>query len=194
MGASRGGWRSRLQGRVFNSRLSSRAPLLWLVPARRRSNGVTPGLTGYERALIEMEARAERSRAATPPSASGWSSIQPLYTAGTSAKDGDLLDARFPVYHAGRGGQYTYHGPGQRVAYVMLDLKRRRPDLRAYVASLEAWLIDALAAFGVQGETRQTGSASGRRGPTSRAPRASRLRTRSPPSACGCGAGRLSTA
>ena len=77
----------------------------------------------------------------------------PLYTAGTSAKQSDLVDARFPVHGAGRGGQFTYHGPGQRVAYVMLDLKRRRPDVRAYVASLERWLIEALQAFDVVGET-----------------------------------------
>src|ERR1700710_1013642 len=78
----------------------------------------------------------------------------PLYTAGTSAKAADLIAPdRFPVFATGRGGEYTYHGPGQRVAYVMLDLKRRRPDLRAYVASLEGWLIDALAGLGVRGET-----------------------------------------
>jgi lipoyl(octanoyl) transferase len=80
----------------------------------------------------------------------------PLYTAGTSAKDGDLLEARFPVHRTGRGGEFTYHGPGQRVAYVMLDLKRRRPDVRAYVGSLEHWLIEALGLLGVTGETRGT--------------------------------------
>ena len=79
----------------------------------------------------------------------------PLYTAGTSARDGDLLDARFPVHRTGRGGQFTYHGPGQRVAYVMLDLRRRRPDVRAFVGALERWLIDTLAEFGVVGETRE---------------------------------------
>ncbi len=79
----------------------------------------------------------------------------PLYTAGTSARPDDLIEARFPVFRAGRGGQFTYHGPGQRVAYVMLDLKRRRPDVRAYVAALEGWLIDALKTFGVEGVTRE---------------------------------------
>src|SRR5580693_5626401 len=79
----------------------------------------------------------------------------PLYTAGTSAKPSDLLDARFPVHETGRGGQLTYHGPGQRVAYVMLDLKRRTPDVRAYVASLEEWIIRTLAAFNVRGERRE---------------------------------------
>ena len=78
----------------------------------------------------------------------------PLYTAGTSAKASDLLDARFPVYETGRGGQLTYHGPGQRVAYVMLDLKRRNPDVRAYVAGLEDWIMRALAIFGVIAERR----------------------------------------
>jgi lipoyl(octanoyl) transferase len=79
----------------------------------------------------------------------------PLYTSGTSGKAQDLLDARFPMFASGRGGQLTYHGPGQRVAYVMLDLKRRRPDVRAYVASLEEWIIRTLAVFDVRGERRQ---------------------------------------
>jgi lipoyl(octanoyl) transferase len=79
----------------------------------------------------------------------------PLYTSGTSGKAADLLDARFPMFATGRGGQLTYHGPGQRVAYVMLDLKRRRPDVRAYVASLEEWIIKALAVFNVRGERRE---------------------------------------
>lgn len=79
----------------------------------------------------------------------------PLYTSGTSGKAADLLDPRFPLYQTGRGGQLTYHGPGQRVAYVMLDLKRRRPDVRAYVAGLEEWIIRTLAAFNVRGERRE---------------------------------------
>jgi lipoyl(octanoyl) transferase len=79
----------------------------------------------------------------------------PLYTAGTSGKAADLLDPRFPLYQTGRGGQLTYHGPGQRVAYVMLDLKRRRPDVRAYVAGLEQWIIRTLDAFNVRGERRE---------------------------------------
>ena len=78
-----------------------------------------------------------------------------LYTSGTSGKIADLLDPRFPVFQSGRGGQLTYHGPGQRVAYVMLDLKRRRPDVRAYVASLEEWIIRTLAAFNIRGERRE---------------------------------------
>jgi lipoyl(octanoyl) transferase len=78
----------------------------------------------------------------------------PLYTAGTSARPEDLIEARFPVHQTGRGGQFTYHGPGQRVAYVMLDLNRRKPDVRAFVVALEEWIIRTLAALGVQGERR----------------------------------------
>jgi len=79
----------------------------------------------------------------------------PLYTAGTSAKDADLIAPdRFPVFRTGRGGQFTYHGPGQRIAYVMLDLKRRKPDVRAFVCELEAWLIDTLHELGVAAERR----------------------------------------
>jgi lipoyl(octanoyl) transferase len=80
-----------------------------------------------------------------------------LYTGGTSAKDGDLLDRRFPVYTSGRGGEYTYHGPGQRVAYVMLDLKKRQkmPDIKQYVCNLERWVIAALKEFGIEGHCRQ---------------------------------------
>lgn len=80
----------------------------------------------------------------------------PLYTAGTSAKEADLLDStRFPVYRAGRGGQYTYHGPGQRIAYTMLDLRERGPDVRCFVHNLEEWVIRALASFNVKGERRE---------------------------------------
>src|SRR3982074_3221543 len=79
----------------------------------------------------------------------------PLYTSGTSGKADDLLDARFPMFATRRGGQATYHGPGQRVAYVMLDLKQRRPDVRAYVARLEGWIIRPLAPFNVRGERRE---------------------------------------
>jgi lipoyl(octanoyl) transferase len=79
----------------------------------------------------------------------------PLYTSGTSGNQDDLLDPRFPMFTTGRGGQLTYHGPGQRVAYVMLDLKRRRPDVRAYVASLEEWIIRTLDAFNIRGERRE---------------------------------------
>ena len=113
-----------------------------------------------------MEARAEAIARGDAPERVWLIEHPPLYTAGTSAKDSDLIDARFPVHRAGRGGQFTYHGPGQRVAYVMLDLKRRRPDVRAYVATLESWLIDALKAFDMdrrdaRGPGRRMGRASG---------------------------------
>ena len=116
---------------------------------------VTSGLTDYEPAVAFMEARAQ-AIAEGPAAEQVWLvEHPPLYTAGTSARSEDLLDSRFPVFKTGRGGQYTYHGPGQRVAYAMLDLKRRRPDVRAYVGALEGWLIDTLALFGLAGETRE---------------------------------------
>ena len=100
-----------------------------------------------------------RARRPLPPARSrSWSgcwNTLPLYTAGTSAKPGELIEARFPVFESGRGGQMTYHGPGQRVAYVMLDLKRRGPDVRRFVATLEEWIIRTLAAFNVRGERRE---------------------------------------
>src|SRR5579863_4772070 len=109
----------------------------------------------YPEALELMEARVA-DIAAGRASELVWLLEHPsLYTLGTSGKAADLLDARFPIFESGRGGQLTYHGPGQRVAYVMLDLKRRRPDVRAYVASLEEWIIRALAAFNVRGERRE---------------------------------------
>jgi lipoyl(octanoyl) transferase len=113
-----------------------------------------PDLVGYSEAVAAMEARA--AAIADGAAELVWLvEHPPLYTAGSSARDGDLLDARFPVHRTGRGGQFTYHGPGQRIAYVMLDLKRRRPDVRAFVAALERWLIEALAAFEVSGQTRE---------------------------------------
>jgi lipoyl(octanoyl) transferase len=116
---------------------------------------VEPGLTAYEDALAFMEVRADAIRAGTAGEMVWLVEHPPLYTAGTSARPADLLEPeRFPVHSAGRGGEYTYHGPGQRVAYVMLDLKRRREDVRAFVAALEDWLIAALAAVNVRGERR----------------------------------------
>jgi len=108
----------------------------------------------YDDAVRFMEARAEAIAAGAAPELIWLVEHPALYTAGTSAKPEDLVDARFPVHKTGRGGQYTYHGPGQRVVYAMLDLKARRPDVRAYVGALEAWIIDALAAFGVEGGIR----------------------------------------
>jgi lipoyl(octanoyl) transferase len=140
---------------VLNSRHAPHAPLLAPRDAPPVEWIVTPGLTQYSDALIEMEARAEAIARGDAAERVWLIEHPPLYTAGTSAKDSDLVEARFPVHRAGRGGQFTYHGPGQRIAYVMLDLKRRRPDVRAYVASLERWLIEALTAFHVVGETRE---------------------------------------
>jgi lipoyl(octanoyl) transferase len=109
----------------------------------------------YLEAVSAMEARAADIAAQTAPELVWLLEHPPLYTSGTSGKAGDLLEARFPLFTTGRGGQVTYHGPGQRVAYVMLDLKRRRPDVRAYVAALEEWIIRTLAAFNVRGERRE---------------------------------------
>jgi len=110
----------------------------------------------YPDALAEMEARVDAIRAGTAPELVWLLEHPPLYTAGTSAREEDLLEPnRFPVYQAGRGGQFTYHGPGQRVAYVMLDLKKRGGDIRAFVHDLEEWLIRTLAAFNIRGERRE---------------------------------------
>ena len=109
----------------------------------------------YPEAVADMEARVAAIRAGEASEQVWLLEHPPLYTAGTSARDADLIEPdRFPVYRSGRGGQFTYHGPGQRVAYVMLDLNRRKPDLRRYVAALEAWIIGTLARFNVAGERR----------------------------------------
>jgi lipoyl(octanoyl) transferase len=109
----------------------------------------------YLEAIAAMEARVADIRDQQVPELVWLLEHPPLYTSGTSGRPGDLLDPRFPLFATGRGGQLTYHGPGQRVAYVMLDLKRRRPDVRAYVAGLEQWIIRTLAAFNVRGERRE---------------------------------------
>lgn len=117
---------------------------------------VSHRLVDYETATARMDAVVEALRAKTGPERLWFLEHPPLYTAGTSAKVEDLkAPIRFPVFKSPRGGQYTYHGPGQRVAYAMLDLTRRKADVRAFVGGLEAWIIDALDAFGVKGETRQ---------------------------------------
>jgi lipoyl(octanoyl) transferase len=116
---------------------------------------ISEGLTPYDEAVAFMEARVEAIANGEAPELVWLVEHPPLYTAGTSAQDADLVDARFPVHRTGRGGQYTYHGPGQRVAYVMLDLKRRNPDVRAFVAALEDWITATLAAFNVRGERRE---------------------------------------
>ncbi|PKR49117.1 lipoyl(octanoyl) transferase LipB [Thalassospira povalilytica] len=115
----------------------------------------TSELVSYPEALAEMEARAEAIHAGEANELVWFLEHPPLYTAGTSAHQEDLVDPdRFPVYDAGRGGQYTYHGPGQRTVYLMLDLKNRGRDVRAYVHNLEEWVIRTLALLGVKGERR----------------------------------------
>jgi lipoyl(octanoyl) transferase len=116
---------------------------------------VARGLVPYAEAVAEMESRA--AAIATGQAAERIWLVEhpPLYTSGTSAKAADLLDRRFPIHETGRGGQFTYHGPGQRVAYVMLDLERRQKDVRRFVAALEAWLILTLRHFSITGERRE---------------------------------------
>jgi lipoyl(octanoyl) transferase len=109
----------------------------------------------YERALAVMDARAAAIADGSAPELVWLLEHPPLYTGGTSARLEQLNSTKFPVYSTGRGGQFTYHGPGQRIVYVMLDLRRRGPDIRRFVASLEAWLIRTLAAFKVTGERRE---------------------------------------
>jgi lipoyl(octanoyl) transferase len=137
--------------------LNSEAP-----PTFGRADGapagwaVSPGLVPYEQAVAAMEARAAAIADGRAGELVWLLEHPPLYTAGVSAKASDLLEPeRFPVFQTGRGGQFTYHGPGQRVAYVMLDLTERGRDVRAFVAALEAWLIGALGRFNVRGEVRE---------------------------------------
>jgi lipoyl(octanoyl) transferase len=109
----------------------------------------------YEAAVADMEARVAAIREGTAPELVWLLEHPPLYTAGTSARDDELLDpGRLPVHRTGRGGRYTFHGPGQRIAYVMLDLARRDRDVRCHVHRLEEWMIRTLARFGVRGERR----------------------------------------
>ncbi|MGH6813603.1 MAG: lipoyl(octanoyl) transferase LipB [Methylocella sp.] len=124
---------------------SDTAPVEW-----RISDALVP----YADAVAFMDARVAAIAARTAPELIWLLEHPPLYTAGTSARAADLVDARFPVHKSGRGGQFTYHGPGQRVIYAMLDLNRRNPDLRAFVRALEAWIIAALSTFNVKGEPR----------------------------------------
>jgi lipoyl(octanoyl) transferase len=116
---------------------------------------IEAGLTPYPEAVAFMEERAGDIADGRASELVWLLEHPPIYTAGTSANEGDLLDSRFPVFKTGRGGQFTYHGPGQRVGYVMLDLKRRHADVRRFVRDLEDWLIRALAEFGVKGERRE---------------------------------------
>ncbi|WP_420541409.1 lipoyl(octanoyl) transferase LipB [Phreatobacter oligotrophus] len=121
-------------------------PVEWVVSDR---------LVPYEEALSAMEAHVAAIAAGEAAERVWLLEHPPLYTSGTSAKADGVVDARFPVFEAGRGGQMTYHGPGQRVAYVMLDLNRRKRDLRVFVAALEDWIIGTLDAFNVRGERRE---------------------------------------
>jgi lipoyl(octanoyl) transferase len=123
------------------------APVEWVISER---------LVDYQDAVAAMDSRVAAIAAGRAPERVWLVEHPPLYTAGTSARDEDLIEPdRFPVFRSGRGGQFTYHGPGQRVAYLMLDLNRRTPDLRRFVAALESWLIAALASFTIRGERRE---------------------------------------
>lgn len=117
----------------------------------------SPNPVPYEEALAAMEEQVAAIHDGTGADMVWLLEHPPLYTAGTSAKASDLIDARFPVFQTGRGGEHTYHGPGQRVGYVMLDLKKRQqhPDIKQYVWSLEEWIIKALQRFDIQGERRE---------------------------------------
>ncbi len=132
---------------IDNSTLADGAPVEWRVES---------GLVDYEAAVAFMETRVAAIAAGDAPELVWLVQHPALYTAGTSAQASDLVDGnRFPVHKTGRGGQYTYHGPGQRVAYVMLDLTARGQDVRRFVAQLEDWLIRTLDAFNVKGERRE---------------------------------------
>ena len=120
-------------------------PVEWLV---------SDSPVAYDAALAAMTTRAAAIARGEAPELVWLLEHPALYTAGTSARPAELIEARFPVHMTGRGGQFTYHGPGQRVGYVMLDLKRRAPDVRRFVATIEQWIIDALAAFNIRGERR----------------------------------------
>jgi lipoyl(octanoyl) transferase len=140
---------------VVNARI--REPVLTLAatagaPAVEWRISAAP--VAYDAALQAMDERVAAIAAGNAPEQVWLLEHPPLYTAGTGAQPQDLIEARFPVHQTGRGGQFTYHGPGQRVAYVMLDLNRRKPDVRAFVVALEEWIIRTLAAFGVEGERR----------------------------------------
>ena len=139
--------------------INMRSELTVGLPAPAGSAGVewrvSDAPVTYADALAVMETRVAGIAAGSDSELIWMIEHPPLYTAGTSANVRDVRDARFPVFEAGRGGQMTYHGPGQRVAYVMLDLKRRGPDVRRFVATLEEWIIRTLAGFDVRGERRE---------------------------------------
>jgi lipoyl(octanoyl) transferase len=125
---------------------SGTQPVEWLI---------AEALVGYPEAVAAMDRHVAAISAGAAAERVWLIEHRPLYTAGTGAQAADTADARFPLHKTGRGGQVTYHGPGQRVGYVMLDLKRRTPDVRRFVATLEEWLIRTLACFNVRGERRE---------------------------------------
>jgi len=140
---------------MLSQALSETVSKLVRADARAAEWAVSEGYVDYEAAVAAMEARAAAIAAGEAGELVWLLEHPPLYTAGVSSKDGDLLDAaRFPVHRSGRGGQFTYHGPGQRVAYVMLDLNQRGKDVRAFVRGLEQWIIGALGEFGVPADVR----------------------------------------
>jgi lipoyl(octanoyl) transferase len=140
---------------MVNVRLDAAVGMRPSVPGRPVQWRVSNSLTPYPDAVAAMEARAAAIVAGTEPELVWLIEHPPLYAAGTSAQSGDVLDTRLPLFESGRGGQVTYHGPGQRVAYVMLDLKLRAPDVRRFVPTLEVGIIRTLAAFNVRGERRE---------------------------------------
>jgi lipoyl(octanoyl) transferase len=140
---------------VVNARIEAAvgmAPAAGAAPVEWR---VADSPVGYAEAVAAMDRQVAAIAAGAAAERVWLLEHPPLYTAGTSARAGDVLDSRFPLHATGRGGQVTYHGPGQRVAYVMLDLKRRTTDVRRFVATLEEWIVRTLAAFDVRGERRE---------------------------------------
>jgi lipoyl(octanoyl) transferase len=139
---------------VVNTRSDLTIGLPWPAGAAPVEWRVSDQRVAYDEALAAMDARVAAIAAGEAPELIWLLEHPPLYTAGTSAEPSQLIEARFPVHAVGRGGQFTYHGPGQRVGYVMLDLKRRGPDVRRFVVTVEEWLVRTLAAFNVRGERR----------------------------------------
>jgi lipoyl(octanoyl) transferase len=140
---------------VVNARIETAVGLLPTQDAPPVTWRVSDGLTAYPEAVATMEARVAAIAAGEAPELVWLVEHPALYTAGTSAQPAHVRDARLPLYETGRGGQVTYHGPGQRVGYVMLDLRHRTPDVRRFVATLEEWIIRTLAAFNIRGERRE---------------------------------------
>jgi len=130
-------------------------PLQHEIPVVPLEWRISAGLVAYPDAVASMETRAAEIAEHRAGELVWLLEHPPIYTAGTSAAPSDLLDPRFPVFQTGRGGQFTYHGPGQRVAYVMLDLRQRKADVRGFVRNLEEWLIRTIADFGIKGERRE---------------------------------------